>query len=1441
MADPTWAKISLPQTDYPTNLPANWYFSQACVSRTTGRIFHTWNGRSYSYNPSTNLWAAAGATNSVGWRENFGCCHDSDLNVVHFGPGTSGPAEWSGGILYDLNTATYTTEATGGRAHCAYHWDPVRKTLRAFGGWSANDPLRSRVTNPSGAWALNSPSGPQPPLTQDGARETCRRSVMDTRTGDLYVLADDRELYKWTATSNTWSLLSVTGTKPEAYALLAIHETANMLVAWCGYNDIVDPGTTLARRTRVIDLTALVWKLLPSSASDPLASVMAKTILMWDPVGDRVLCLLSEGGTAYSQVYALTGTEVGTPPTLFTVTITPAGSGSGITTGAGAYEAGATVDLTATAASGSTFTSFSVAEPFTMPASDVAVVATFTLNTPDPPPPPPPPTGSGLMVTFPFTTTFNDITSGLVGSPQNSPILTGTAARFNGSTTGVYVQPAEPLNDTFRGGGTLIARLIIRGNGPGDLGNVFNKCDNFSGGAIHFGWMLRMLPGGKMRFVHAFEAQMRRDDTTNALPTNTAFKLAITYDASSGTNAAKFYVNDVLVPSQIGTTDLNDPSPGIGNARYGNDKVLTIGNYFPLAAGFDGDIWSFQLYRGISLTAAEMVALDGNTAPPPPPPTSLNLPVRQWFGVALPAITSNAAPFVDTGQSKDVNGCYDDLRRVLYLGTGDFTGAGGSQSGRPEIFSYRAETDVWGLVSGLSHPAGQITPNHPSDRGPMIYDKLRDRIWLHNAVPFPDQEGQFSPGGSVYMAGLLSLQLATGVWSFHAPRSWSSSLGNGAYDTTSDSMLSFTQGGFGPGSGGKLRVTPLTNPVNGSVEYNLDTTPSPTWTGGAGGWLVAQQPERTFFAWDDVGRNLYIVCRQIRLTVSGAGSDPESPAEQQASLYKFSMATRTWSSLTPAPLASGITLVPYSIFTVWDANTSRVLWPVVTGPDGRVRQMLGYTAATNTWEDMIGDFSGMRANCAFYDPAISATLGAGSVFDPEGYSQRKLFLWLDGPATPNTGGDTTAPTCTLTAPATGSTISGASVAMAATATDNVAVSRVDFYLDGTLFATDDTSPYTTTLNSLGVPDGTHTLMARAVDSSLNQSPPSSVTVTVLNNPPPPAVPPVCAITSPADLAEVSGTISVTGTASDAAGIAKVELLVNGALQPTPDTSSPFSISLNTTGLADGANNTLQFKATDNTGDVGFSTIINITVNNAPAVDTEAPVPVMTYPTTAGTTLSGTANITATATDNTAVTRVALYIDNVHRQDAGAPSGGVYTMALNTLTYLDGTYSVQIRAYDAAGNEGIAESLPVNIKNDPGLPGGGTPPTITITFPTNGAQVSGTLDVIVVTTGTPVRVVVDVDGTPLGEVGQIPELLPATQTIPVVTTAVRNQLVPLIAHAYDAAGRVGHSQTIYVNVFNETAAVTVANAQQSTSGQDLWRNSSRGFRRRSGRRRSLHRV
>jgi hypothetical protein len=76
--------------------------------------------------------------------------------------------------------------------------------------------------------------------------------------------------------------------------------------------------------------------------------------------------------------------------------------------------------------------------------------------------------------------------------------------------------------------------------------------------------------------------------------------------------------------------------------------------------------------------------------------------------------------------------------------------------------------------------------------------------------------------------------------------------------------------------------------------------------------------------------------------------------------------------------------------------------------------------------------------------------------------------------------DTTAPTVVIDQPVDGSTVRGI-VAVKISATDNTVISKVEVYLDGTLYRTLTTAPYSFNWDTSAVKNGSHVFSVKAID------------------------------------------------------------------------------------------------------------------------------------------------------------------------------------------------------------------------------------------------------------------------------------------------------------------------------------------------------------------------
>jgi endoglucanase len=161
----------------------------------------------------------------------------------------------------------------------------------------------------------------------------------------------------------------------------------------------------------------------------------------------------------------------------------------------------------------------------------------------------------------------------------------------------------------------------------------------------------------------------------------------------------------------------------------------------------------------------------------------------------------------------------------------------------------------------------------------------------------------------------------------------------------------------------------------------------------------------------------------------------------------------------------------------------------------------------------------------------------------------------------------TAPVVTVTSPTAGQAFAaGATVPLAATATDNGAVQRCEFRVDGTLVSTDTSSPYS--FNQTGLAAGSHSLIVTCFDNGnpvlSTASAARTFTVGSTGN-----TPPTVTLTAPTSGQSFAAGAAVTlsATASDNSGVIRVEFRVDGNLVSS-DTTSPYSFTA--TGLAAGS-------------------------------------------------------------------------------------------------------------------------------------------------------------------------------------------------------------------------------------------------------------------------------
>lgn len=291
----------------------------------------------------------------------------------------------------------------------------------------------------------------------------------------------------------------------------------------------------------------------------------------------------------------------------------------------------------------------------------------------------------------------------------------------------------------------------------------------------------------------------------------------------------------------------------------------------------------------------------------------------------------------------------------------------------------------------------------------------------------------------------------------------------------------------------------------------------------------------------------------------------------------------------------------------------------------------------------------------------------------------------------NCTSDTVAPSVTIASPAPGATVAG-TVTVSGSASDNVAVSRVDVGVDGAGFKTaTGTSSWSLGIDTRTYANGTHTITARATDTSANTTS-TSVTVTVANTVAD-TTPPTVAIANPSAGSSVAGSVSVSGTASDATAVARVDVAVDGGAWSVAGGTTNWSWTWSASSATNG-NHTVSARAIDTAGNASTS---SVTVSVANAADATAPTVSISSP-AAGATVAGTVNISGTASDNATVASVRAAVDGGAWRTATGTTA--WSWSWDTTVLANGGHTVAVQALDAAGNASAPASVSVTVANAP---------------------------------------------------------------------------------------------------------------------------------------------
>src|SRR5688500_1556576 len=268
--------------------------------------------------------------------------------------------------------------------------------------------------------------------------------------------------------------------------------------------------------------------------------------------------------------------------------------------------------------------------------------------------------------------------------------------------------------------------------------------------------------------------------------------------------------------------------------------------------------------------------------------------------------------------------------------------------------------------------------------------------------------------------------------------------------------------------------------------------------------------------------------------------------------------------------------------------------------------------------------------------------------------------WTSNPVTVTVANDITAPTVSISSPASGATVSG-TITVTASAADDTAVTGVQFFLDGVAGSDVTTAPYSAPWNTTTATNGSHTLTAVARDAAGNRTTSAPVTVTVNND----STAPTVSINQAAAQADPTGAGPITFTAvfSEAvSGFTATDVTIGGTAggsKTATISGGPSTYTVAVSGMTTSGTVTASIVAGAAQDAAGNSSTASTSTDNSVSFDAAAPTVSITSP-ASGDTISGTITVTVSAADDTAVTGVQFFLDGIAGTDVTtAPSSATW--------------------------------------------------------------------------------------------------------------------------------------------------------------------------------------
>lgn len=325
-------------------------------------------------------------------------------------------------------------------------------------------------------------------------------------------------------------------------------------------------------------------------------------------------------------------------------------------------------------------------------------------------------------------------------------------------------------------------------------------------------------------------------------------------------------------------------------------------------------------------------------------------------------------------------------------------------------------------------------------------------------------------------------------------------------------------------------------------------------------------------------------------------------------------------------------------------------------------------------------------------------------------------------------------------------------------------------------------------------------------------------------PPPANTPPTVTVTSPANNANLDGTVNVTANASDDKAVAGVQFKLDGANLGAADTTAPYSVSWDTKTATKGLHQ-LTAVATDSENASTTSAAISVNVDNTVVTPTP-PTANITSPVANATVSGKTVAVTAEASDAQGIASVQFQVDG---QNFGAPdTTAPYAITWDSTTVANGQHYFSAVAKSNAGLTAGSPNVTVTVNNQAAP----TPPVVSVTAPAANATVSGkTVAISANASGAQSisNVQFKLDGNAIGAADTT-----SPYGITWDSTTVANGTHSLTAVATDAANLSTTSSPVSINVQNTvTPPVSgnlIANPSVETASNNIptsWTNDSWG--------------